>query len=409
MRMNQDPRKRREGGHGLWVHIASTLLFALTTVSPSWADSVDYCKQTSRLLGEASRIRQLEPKRTVPCKLESRAQIRTFLDRSIEEDLPPERLYYEEILFKAIGLIPESYDYKEGLVRFLVSQIGGYYDPKSKQFIMADWLPSNSVPGVFIHELTHALQDQYFNLLQIIDPKQLTTDESLARMALIEGDASAVMFDALRARAKLTPLREEQSVDGIILAQVLAQGVVHGVPESIKGMMLFPYTTGLRFVHALLREGGYSKVDEAFKRMPKTAREILHPEDYLIGAFRSELPKAKDVLDGKIVYSDVLGEFAISSIFAGDGLQKLEGAKAADGWMGDRAVIVERSDKRHIIGWLSRWETERDAQQFCGAFQGALERHYGTVFTETRTALVKNGVLSISCGRKKVFFKLERK
>lgn len=387
--------------------LALNALFCLWTLTVN-AEVDSSCKQTRRSLQEASEIRNLNAKRDVPCRRESKAEIRRFLQRSLEQDLPPERLQHEETLYKAIGLLPEQYDYKQGLISFLVSQVGGYYDPKTKRFIMADWIPVGSIKGVLIHELTHALQDQHFDLLDFIDPKNLTTDEGLARMALVEGDASAVMFDAMRAKARLPRLSRETSIDSIILAQVLGQGMIKSVPESIKAMMLFPYTSGLRYAHALLREGGYSRINMAFKSTPRTSREILHPEEYLQRSFRSAIPRADEVIPGRLVYSDVLGEFGISSIFAGRPSQKLLGVKAAVGWMGDRAVIVEQSNATRVVGWLTRWETSQDAAEFCQIYREYLEYRYGPLFSKEGRLKEQTRGVSLHCATKEVLFTSSR-
>ena len=380
-----------------------SLLFCLWSLTV-WAEEPAACQQTAFALQEASTIRNLVAKRSVPCKRESKAEIKAFLQRSLEEDLPPERLKYEEMLYKAIGLIPEKYDYKQGLITFLVSQIGGYYDPKTKRFIMADWIPVGSIKGVLVHELTHALQDQHFDLVDFIKPENLTTDEGLARMALVEGDASAVMFDAMRANAHLPPLSSEVSIDSIILAQVLGQGMIKRVPESIKAMMLFPYTAGLRYAHTLLRKGGYSRINGAFRNAPRTSREILHPEDYLERPFRSAIPEAHEVMPGRLLYSDVLGEFGVSSIFAGRPSQKLTGVKAAVGWIGDRAVVVERSDGSIAIAWRTRWETSQDAAEFCSSYRDYLEYRHGGSFSADGVLKRQGGLIKLRCSTSEVLF-----
>ncbi|MBV8203089.1 MAG: hypothetical protein JOZ15_20940, partial [Acidobacteria bacterium] len=53
--------------------------------------------------------------------------------------------------------------------------------------------------GLLVHELTHAIQDQHFDLDRLSDPDPLS-DGGVARLALVEGDATLVMVDDLMQR-----------------------------------------------------------------------------------------------------------------------------------------------------------------------------------------------------------------
>lgn len=329
---------------------------------------VSLCALTDKALKHASEVRELKPLSPVPCVVENKAAVTQFLQDTIREDLPPQKLAMEELVYRAVGLIPDSFDYQHGLVEFLVGQIGGYYNPKKKLFVMAGWLPASVQQGVAVHELTHALQDQHYNLTAIINAQNATTDAGLAASALVEGDASAVMYDYEGRREANKTLQSVQSIESILLLQVLGLGLGGDVPESLKAILIFPYTSGLRFVHVLLRQGGYADVHKAYTRIPTTTREILHPEDYLKGSFSPSIPLDTGVDSAppgvQPEYADVLGEFGISSIFRGAAATKERGVAAAAGWIGDKLVVFPVRDKLRVISWLTRWETERDAVEF---------------------------------------------
>jgi hypothetical protein len=329
---------------------------------------VSLCALTDKALKHASEVRELTPRSPVPCVVEDKAAVTQFLQDTIREDLPPQKLAMEELAYRAIGLIPDSFDYQHGLVEFLVGQIGGYYNPKKKLFVMAGWLPALVQQGVAVHELTHALQDQHYNLTSIINAKNATTDAGLAASALIEGDASAVMYDYQGRQESNRTLQSAESIESILLLQVLGLGLAGDVPESLKAILIFPYTSGLRFVHLLLKHGGYAHVHKAYTRVPTTTREILHPEDYLKGLFSPSIPLDTEVDAAppgvQPEYADVLGEFGISSIFRGAAATKERGVAAAAGWVGDKLVVFPVRDQLRVISWLTRWETERDAIEF---------------------------------------------
>jgi hypothetical protein len=148
----------------------------------------------------------------VPWGRVSEAELRREVAADFREDLPPERLAAVELSLKAFGLIPESMELATYVPELLTSQIAGFYDPHRKMLAVVDrpggLLGKDAVArfgtevahkmedGLLVHELTHAIQDQHFDLDRLSDPDPLS-DSGVARLALVEGDASLVMFDDL--------------------------------------------------------------------------------------------------------------------------------------------------------------------------------------------------------------------
>src|SRR3712207_8559775 len=69
-----------------------------------------------------------------PPKLEVRtkAQVREFLVRKFEEQQPAQEIASEEIVYKTLGLIPQSLDLRRFLLDLYTEQIVGFYDPSKK-------------------------------------------------------------------------------------------------------------------------------------------------------------------------------------------------------------------------------------------------------------------------------------
>lgn len=384
-------------GVGRLIASLSVCAVILSTGAPVTAQEgannpdLSLCALSQQALRNASAVRQLTPRTDVPCIVQDKAAVTRFIEETIREDLPPRKLAQEELAYKAIGMIPDSFDYQHALVEFLVSQIGGYYNPKKKLFVMAGWLPAAVQGGVAVHELTHALQDQYYDLRSVMNVARATTDTGLAVSALVEGDASAVMFDYERRNAGQVSLRELSSVDSIVLLQVLGLGIGAEVPESIKALLIFPYTSGLRFTHALLTRGGYPEVDRAYARVPSTTREILHPQEYVTRSFVPSIPEANELAGapaGVVAeYTDVLGEFGISALFRGVAQTKDRGTAAAAGWLGDRVGVFPAQQGVRVISWLTRWESESDAREFAVLYREYLGGLHNTTMGEGETAL----------------------
>ena len=65
---------------------------------------------------------------------------------------------------KKFGLLPRTFDLHSFLIKLLTEQVAGYYDEKTRTMNLLDWNEPEMQRPVMAHELTHALQDQSFNL-----------------------------------------------------------------------------------------------------------------------------------------------------------------------------------------------------------------------------------------------------
>ena len=90
---------------------------------------------------------------------------------------------------RAIGLIGSDVNVREAVESFQASGVAAYYDPKTKKITMKGTNLDDVATRVTVaHELTHALQDQHFDL-QKLDKAAETTHGSTALHTIAEGDA----------------------------------------------------------------------------------------------------------------------------------------------------------------------------------------------------------------------------
>lgn len=360
------------------------------------------CDVAQKMLSAAAATRGLRPKAEVPCVVATRDDIQRFLVETIKTKLPPEKVRMEEMVYKAVGVIPETFDYEKGIVALYVNQIGGYYDPEKKRFVMADWIPEAIQSEVAVHELTHALQDQHYNLEKMLDPKQENGDTLLAYSALVEGDAMLVMTDRVRAGSGKRSLVEESSIEDLVQQQLQvvapeAKDSATPLPEALRRMLLFPYVEGLRFSHTLLRKGGgYQGIDASFRDPPQSTRDVLHPEMYLNpNAPKVEIPSIEalepEYRDAKVIYSDTMGEFLIQAMLCSVPSEHGSCHAAAQGWVGDRVVIFEGEGARREVVWLTKWETSRDSQEFISGYKKLIEERYRAPFDTNGAAHLRPG------------------
>ena len=338
------------------------------------------CDLSEQALESAIEIRGLKKKNRVVCLVNNQEQVKQYLIDAIDSKVPPEKLVREELIYKTLGFLPAEFSYKDGLIDLYVSQLGGYYDPEQKHFVMAGWMPAMLQVPIAVHELTHALQDQHFNLDTFLDHDNHTTDQLLARSALVEGDATAVMIDYTRGQIGQGSLRDEENVDMILFQNVLGASMNQEfakAPQSLQAILLFPYNSGLRFAHHIIKKQGYAGLDKIFKKPPQSTREILHPEYFLDGSFTNQSVQSEELLTffdagdkpagDSLVYEDTLGEFFVSATLKQCGVESSRSAKIATGWLGDRLGLFSESDQTII--WKTSWDNSSTRDNFFKHYQ----------------------------------------
>lgn len=181
---------------------------------------------------------------------------------------------------RALGLISGNVDLAKSAHQFLQTDVVGLYvDTDRTVYVRGDTL-TPYVRSVLAHELTHALQAQYFNLQKIRSGHK---DDDSAVTALIEGDAVRVQNayeQTLSAADQKLLVQEEQQSSG----QVKSSNDQQNIPEFLVDQSEFPYDFGPTFVAALVSKGGNAAVDAAFRNPPLLDSQIVDPDSYTPGA-----------------------------------------------------------------------------------------------------------------------------
>src|SRR5437764_5366921 len=210
---------------------------------------------TTEVLKETSELRQLPILRPVKSDTQSRAEIERFLIKNMDEDTTPAEMHATEVSLKKLGRVPQDFQFRPCIIKLLTEQVAGYYDPKQQEFFLADWIDLDGQKAVMSHELTHALQDQHFNLRRFEKWPKGDSDAELAAHALIEGDATLAMAlyvanNPLRALAFLKSLGSTG----------LPSEELDKAPRALRESLLFPYQDGQKWVSGLDRQGGWDRV-----------------------------------------------------------------------------------------------------------------------------------------------------
>ncbi len=314
----------------------------------------------------------------------TRPEVRAYIVRELDRDLPPAELTGLQGTYVALGLIPDTLQLRRLLVDLYSEQVGGYYDPETKTFYTVEGTPPGMLRTVLAHELVHALQDQHVNVDSLVSRKR-GNDPQAAAQAAIEGQATAVMFVVLSEQSSRTPIDPIQLPDlGAQLRPALeAQNsqfpVFRRAPLIIREGLIFPYLQGASFVQALWRtharnggpppSGWPAPLDSL---LPQSTEQVMHPERCL----RVRDQPTRVVLGGtpdprwRTLYENGLGELE-TTIFL---RQHLGSAANARGWDGDRFRLLEAPGGGPALVWYSVWDDPAAADAFAAAYQQTLAR-----------------------------------
>ena len=317
------------------------------------------------VLKETSEIRELSVLRGVKSGAQSRAQIERMIVKNLNTDTTPAEMRATEVLLKAFGLAPPEFEYRSFLIKLLTEQVAGYYDPRAQQFYLADWIELDGQKPVMAHELTHALQDQHFNLKRFEKWPKGDSDAELAAHALIEGDATLAMMQYLgkHPMIALSFLRTSQESSAEQFKQA---------PRALRDSLIFPYQYGLTWATQVHRRGGWSMVSDAFKKLPLSTEHILHAEKYFSyeRPVKLTLPNLTRALGPgwKRIDSDVNGEWGYYLILDEYLDNSTRSKQAAAGWGGDRFAIYEGPQTSVFVAQISEWDNPTDAREFYDAY-----------------------------------------
>jgi len=161
------------------------------------ASDAEFIAAADEVLSKMSEITGLKLRTPLKKSLRSREEIRAYVIKQMnEEKTLPER-YAGARSAEAFGLIPKGFDLDAFMVNVLTEQVEGLYDPKTREFYIADWSPLSEQRMVMAHELTHALEDQHFQIEAWLKAARPNEDAELARDAVLEGSAMVAMIDYL--------------------------------------------------------------------------------------------------------------------------------------------------------------------------------------------------------------------
>src|SRR5579884_4109668 len=382
----------------------------------------------------ASKETKLPIREQVKREMVNRDQVEVYIKKRMDEDEDVQRMQRSEAVLKKFGLLPRGFDMRSFFVSMLREQVAGYYDPKTKTVNLLNWVEPSAQEPVLAHELTHALQDQSFDLERWMkqgmtaeinpvsdtdpdsspqraqrkedqkqeskkDPKSdskrdenkdnaneiLSDEQEAARLAVVEGQAMLVLVDYM-----LAPT-DQSVVDSPGVVDAIKQGMMVGdnspmfnkAPLYLKESLTFAYRYGLDFEkEVLLKKGKEAAFSGVFKHPPDTERQIMEPAAYLSDEHLPALgiPDFDASLGQKYDKFDIgsFGEFDVSVL-----IKQFGGAEASDrltpSWRGGYYYAVRRKGESKgplAVVYVSRWAAPEDAKEFAEIYSKSVKTRY---------------------------------
>jgi len=334
-----------------------------------------------RSLQELANISGLKAKKIIHYDLITRDKVNQFLKDRVKESVKPDELRAEEITLKKLGFVPPDFNLEKATVDLLTEQAAAFYDYHRKKLFLTDWAPSAMQESALVHELAHALADQHFHLERFIKQGGKSDDSELARMAVMEGQATWLMTEVQARRAGQSISNNPGLLD--VMSGATEEGasqypVFNSVPLYLRETLVFPYTEGGRFQNAVYAKMGQAAFAEVFRHPPNTSQQILHPAKYFDHT-EPTAPAFPQVAAGKgfrKLSEGMLGEFDHAILVRQYGTTREAGAIAPH-WKGGRYSLIENKlQGRVILRYVSEWDSAQIAQDFFRIYGQALHKKW---------------------------------
>jgi hypothetical protein len=326
----------------------------------------------SEILPDLARRSGLGLRAPVRLERRSREALERYLVSKLDEELPPERAARLTRAYGLLGLVPQEMDLRELLLAVYSEQVAGFYDPDSTALFVLDDQPTETLRPLLLHELVHAVQDQWADLEALTAP-EAGNDRRTAAQAAIEGHATLVMLEYMTEQIR------GESVDLADVPDMAAQlrpaleavrtqyPALASAPRVIQEGLLLPYLEGAGFVLRLWQDRP-ERVAPFGDELPTSTEQVLDPGRFLADPRDEPTEVAVEPAAGTILLDDVLGQAEVRIL-----LDEWTGADDARGWDGDRWILVEPPGGGDAwLAWVSVWDTPADRDRVRAQLSGAL-------------------------------------
>lgn len=287
----------------------------------------------------------------------------------------------DETAFVALDWLESSQDLITEYRKAYGGGVVGYYDPAGATLKVRGTEITAYRREVIAHELTHALDDQIFDLSDL-DSDGLLDADHLAKLIAIEGSAERVRS---RYAASFTWLETLQSLREQLDAGSVPELLT--IPITLLTLSAAPYLRGARFSNELVAAlGNPAGPDETLSRYPANTEQGFDTAKYLADEPADAIPAPPSDSGAPVVRSGEFGPLLLSLLLR-EGIVLDELDARTDGWTGGSYSTWE-STTGPCIRVDTRWDTPAEASEMAEALISWGSLHGGTtVLAPTATDL----------------------
>jgi len=328
------------------VFVVVVASLSATESRPRVAQRSEWDPRIEPIAQSVERLRGLEFRRPVPVAFQDDAAfdrgLRVATRSTTKAERATEIAELEEL--RAFELIPANTSLDDIVDAPSTTDILAYFDPFEKRITVRGTTLDAAHKVTVAHELTHALDDQHFDLRRF--ERSSRTSSANLREDLVEGDAERV---ATLYRQQLTG-EERAAIDLEERAQASEPGSSGrvGTPEILDVLTVAPYLLGRPMVETVALTKGTTGVDAVFRKPPVNdetafdvidARKPLPPVQVATPRLRAGEQRAGP--------TDELGPFFLYVVLASR-ISPVSALDAADGWAGDAATTFRAHGTRCV-------------------------------------------------------------
>jgi hypothetical protein len=290
-----------------------------------------------------------------------------FQDRLLAdfEEESADDLREQEAVLEAFGLVEPEVDLVEAMRSLLGAGVVGFYDPETKELVVRGAALTPYVRTTIAHELTHALDDQHFDLDRP-EYDDATDEVGFGFGAVVEGNARRIegaYEDSLSETERAQSQAEEFA---------LGLGIdVGAIPLVLVQLLDAPYTLGQVLVDDVLADGGDPALAAALTDPPHTSEQVIDPDRF--ATREPAVPVPHPAPGGELVTEGAAGQLLIELVLA-DGAERDDAAEAAEGWGGDWAVVWRDGD-RSCVTLTAIGDDPGETAEMMDAFDGWSQAH----------------------------------
>ncbi len=359
--------------------LLATPLLSLVPLADGWTQE-ELEAATATIQTQVEALRGQEFVRPVGVRITDAEGFLGYAKQRMEAMSREDAMAREGDIARLLGLAPADLDMEQAVLELLKGQVGGFYDPGTDTFYLMEAFTGGVAKVILAHELTHALDDQLYDLDDDFERLVDDRDATAAYQSVVEGSGTIAMSQwMMKHGAELTQAE-------LMEAASMGTEELGSAPAVLWKPLLAAYTQGQAFLEAgykLRKASGASMTDviaAAFAAPPTTMEQVLHPAKYWDPERRDEpvevvveedLPEGWSVLErGNLgeLYVALVAEEPREVDFTNPlSMMTIRYTNdAGRGWDGDALLLRGQGSAR----WLTlrvAWDSEQDAQEFLAA------------------------------------------